>query len=116
MIVRRKVKTCRLDLTMVKNHSENRPNDEKYSTKLSRTLFIMIAVSLGFWLPSTVIFSVHSLCHRCVPIPLIYASTVLHLANSLVNPVIYSFRLPILREAVGKLKLKKKKTVQGIRN
>ena len=48
---------------MVKNHSENRPNDEKYSTKLSRTLFIMIAVSLGFWLPSTVIFSVHSLCH-----------------------------------------------------
>ena len=45
---------------MVKNHSENRPNDEKYSTKLSRTVFIMIAVSLGFWLPSTVIFSVHS--------------------------------------------------------
>ena len=66
MLVRRKVNTCRLDLTLVKNHSENRPNDEKYSTKLSRTLFIMIAVSLGFWLPSTVIFSVHSLCHRCV--------------------------------------------------
>ena len=107
LLVRRKVNTCRLDLTMVKNHSENRPNDEKYSTKLSRTLFIMIAVSLGFWLPSTVIFSVHSLCHRCVPIPLTYASTVLHLANSLVNPVIYSFRLPIFREAVGKLKLKK---------
>ena len=47
LIVRRKVKTCRLDLTMVKNHSENRPNDEKHSTKLSRTMFIMIAVSLG---------------------------------------------------------------------
>ena len=108
LIVRRKVNTCRLDPTMVKNHSENRPDGEKHSTKLSRTLFIMIAVSLGFWLPSTVIFSVHSLCHRCVPIPLIYASTVLHLANSLVNPVIYSFRLPIFREAVGKLKLKKK--------
>ena len=29
------------------------------------------------------------------------------MANSLVNPVIYSFRLPIFREAVGKLKLKK---------
>ena len=92
---------------MVKNHNENRPDGEKHSTKLSRTLFIMIAVSLGFWLPSTVIFSVHSLCHRYVPIPLIYASTVLHLANSLVNPVIYSFRMPIFREAVGKLKLKK---------
>lgn len=107
LIVRRKVNTCRLDPTMVKNHSENAPDGEKHGTKLSRTLFIMIAVSLGFWLPSSVIFSVHSLCHRCVPIPLIYASTVLHLANSLVNPVIYSFRMPIFREAVGKLKLEK---------
>ena len=41
-------------------------------------------------------------------IPVIYTFTVLHPANSLVNPVIYSFRLPIFREAVGKLKLKKK--------
>ena len=52
-------------------------------------------------------------------IPVIYTSTVLHPANSLVNPVIYSFRLPIFREAVGKVKLKIKKatkTVQGIRN
>ena len=103
--------TCRLDPTMVKNHSENGPDGEKHSTKLSRTLFIMIAVSLG---QSLSVASKHRnffcsqlLCHRCVPIPLIYASTVLHPANSLVNPVIYSFRLPIFREAVGKLKLKK---------
>ena len=107
LIVRRKRNTCRRYPTMVKNHCQNRPNGGKHSTKLPRTLFIMIAVSLGFWLPGTVFFSVHSLCHRCVPIPLIYASTVLHLANSLVNPVIYSFRMPIFREAVGKLKLKK---------
>ena len=95
---------------MVKNHSENRLNDEKYSTKLSRTLFIMIAVSLAWVLASKhrYFFCSQLSCHRCVPIPLIYASTVLRLANSLVNPVIYSFRLPIFREAVGKLKLKKK--------
>ena len=47
LIVRRKVNTWRLDPTMVKNHSENGPDGEKHSTKLSRTLFIMIAVSLG---------------------------------------------------------------------
>ena len=48
LIVRRKVNTCRLDPAMVKNHSKNRPNDEKHrSTKFSRTKFIMIAVSLG---------------------------------------------------------------------
>ena len=80
-----------------------------YSTKLSRTMFIMIAVSLGQSVASKHrnFFCSQLLCHRCVPIPLIYASTVLHLANSLVNPVIYSFRMPILREAVGKLKLNK---------
>ena len=80
-----------------------------YSTKLSRTMFIMIDVSLGQSVASKHrnFFCSQLLCHRCVPIPLIYASTVLHLANSLVNPVIYSFRMPILREAVCKLKLNK---------
>ena len=81
----------------------------------------MVAVSLGQSVASKhrIFFCSQLLCHRCVQIPLIYASTVLHLANSLVNPVIYSFRLPIFREAVGKVKLKIKKatkTVQGIRN
>ena len=109
LIVRRKRNTCRRYPTMVKNHCENRPNGGKHSTKLPRTLFIMIAVSLGQSVASKHrnFFCSQLLCHRCVPIPLIYASTVLHLANSLVNPVIYSFRLPIVREAVGKLKLKK---------
>ena len=53
-------------------------------------MFIMIAVSLGQSVASKHRnFSCSQLlCHRCVPIPLIYASTVLHLANSLVNPVI----------------------------
>ena len=108
LIVRRKRNTCRRYPTMVKNHCENRPNGGKHSTKLPRTLFIMIAVSLGQSVASKHRnFSCSQLlCHRCVPIPLIYASTVLHLANSLVNPVIYSFRLPIVREAVGKLNWK----------
>ena len=53
-------------------------------------MFIMIAVSLGQSVASKHrnFFCSQLLCHRCVPIPLIYASTVLHLANSLVNPVI----------------------------
>ena len=63
LIVRRKVNTCRLDPTMVKNYSENRPDGEKHSTKLSRTLFIIIAVSLGFCLPSNVFF----FCSQLMP-------------------------------------------------
>ena len=90
LIVRRKRNTCRRYPTMVKNHCENRPNGGKHSTKLPRTLFIMIAVSLGQSVASKHrnFFCSQLLCHRCVQIPLIYASTVLHLANSLVSPVI----------------------------
>ena len=72
-------------------------------------MFIMIAVSLGQSVASKHrnFFCSQLLCHRCVPIPLIYASTVLRLANSLVNPVIHWFRMSILREAVGIFKLNK---------
>ena len=100
-----------------KNYGAWKPKTKRYSYHNKQSpgkfsaMFIMIAVSLG---QSWSVASKHRIflcsqlsCHRCVPIPLIYASTVLHLANSLVNPVIYSFRLPIFREAVGKLKLKK---------
>ena len=75
LIVRRKRNTCRRYPTTVKNHCENRPNGGKHSTKLPRTLFIMIAVSLG---QSWSVASKHRIflcsqlsCHRCVPIPLI---------------------------------------------
>ena len=105
--IRRKL-TCRLNPAMDTAHNDNRQSPEEHNTKLSRTLFIMIAASLGFWLPSTVLFSVHVLCNKCLPINLIYTSTMLHSANSLVNPIIYSFRMPMFREALRRVRLRKR--------
>ena len=81
-----------------------------YSTKLSRTMFIMIAVSLGqSWSVASKhrIFSVHSFYAIDVSQYLLptllqyYAWPILSLILS------YRFRMSILREAVGKLKLNK---------
>ena len=98
---------CRLSPAIDVSHKDNRQRVAEHNTKLSRTLFIMIAASLGFWLPRSVPFSSHSLCIRCVPMPVVYTSTMLHLANSLVNPIIYSFRMPLFRGALKRIKLRK---------
>ena len=89
------------------SHNDNRQRVAEHNTKLSRTLFFMIAASLAFWLPSAVIFSTHSLCNGCLPITVVYTSITLHLANSLVNPIIYSFRMPVFRGALKRMKLRK---------
>ncbi|XP_078375721.1 adenosine receptor A3-like [Oculina patagonica] len=78
------------------------------SKKLSRTLFIVIAASLVFWLPGSVVYCIHFLCSRCVPTPLLHITAMLHVANSFVNPIIYSFRIPIFKETLKRFKLKKK--------
>ena len=40
----------------------NRQNASEQNTKLSRTLFIVIAVSLGCWIPGILVYPIHSLC------------------------------------------------------
>ena len=83
----------------------NRQNGSQKNAKLSRTLFIMITASLLFWIPSLVIRSTQYLCSACVPLLLYHISTMFRLANSLVNPIIYSFRIPMFREIFKRVKL-----------
>ena len=85
----------------------NRQNASEQNTKLSRTLFIVIAVSLGCWLPGVFVHSIDSLCSNCVPGPLTHLCAMLHLVNSLVNPIIYCFRIPIFRETLKRMKVQK---------
>ena len=73
----------------------NRQNAPDQRAKLARTMFIVIAASLICFLPSTVSYLIHYLCSKCVILPLSYVFNVLYLGNSLVNPIIYSFRIPI---------------------
>ena len=37
--------------------------------RLSRTIFVTIAVSLVFWIPAVVVYITRDLCHRCFPPP-----------------------------------------------
>ena len=82
-----------------------RKKEPQRNAELSRTLFIMITASLLFWVPGLVVHSSRYLCSECVPLPVCHIFTMFRLANSLVNPIIYSFRIPIFRETFKRVKL-----------
>ena len=90
------------------NGAHIRKNEPQQNAKLSRTLFIMITASLLFWVPSLVAFPIQYLCSECVPLHVYHIFTMFRLANSLVNPIIYSFRIPIFRETFKRVKPFKK--------
>ena len=83
----------------------NRQNGSEQNTKLSRTLFIMIAASLVCWIPAIVVYCMYFLCTECLPITLVYLTTTFRLANSLINPIIYSFRIPVYRQTLTRIKI-----------
>ena len=69
--------------------------------RMSRTFFIVIAVSLVFWLPAFVMFAIEELC-LCFSSVAVWFVIVLLSVNSMVNPVVYSFRMPIFQDALKK--------------
>jgi len=85
--------------------AHSKQNEQQQNAKLSRTLFIVIASSLLFWIPSIVLYSTHYVCFKCVPLLVVYISNLFRLANSLVNPIIYSFKVPMFRETFKPVKL-----------
>jgi len=85
--------------------TQSRENESQQNVKLSRTLFIVITASLLFWIPGIVINSTLNICLNCVPLPVFEILNIFRLANSLVNPIIYSFRIPMFRETLRRVKL-----------
>ena len=85
-----------------------RQNEQQKNAKLSRTLFLVIAASLIFWVPSIVVYCIHYRCSKCVPLLVFHICDLFRLANSLVNSIIYSFRIPMIRETFKRVKLCKK--------
>ena len=83
----------------------NRQNGSEQNTKLSRTLFIMIAASLVCWIPAIVVYCMYFLCTECLPITLVYLTTTFRLANSLINSIIYSCRIPVYRQTLTRIKI-----------
>ena len=69
--------------------------------RISRTFFIVVAVSLVFWLPAFVMFTIKEFCSCFSPLS-VWFVTVLLSVNSMVNPFVYSFRMPIFQDALKK--------------
>lgn len=82
-------------------------NDEEQNIKLSKTLFIVIAASCVCWLPSSVLYLIYAICKCVVTMTALYSATLFNIANSFVNPIIYSFKMPIFKELLKKLKPKR---------
>ena len=70
--------------------------------RLSKTFYIVVAVSLIFWLPSFVVYTINTFCLECISPTLLWFGNVLHLANSMVSPFVYSFRMKIFQDALKK--------------
>ena len=66
----------------------------------------MVGVSIAFWAPSVTVYTLGKLCVIVYPDFVNYIITMLHLSNSLVNPIIYSLRMPIFMKTFRQLKNK----------
>ena len=80
--------------------AHNREGAPEQIKKLSKTLCIVISTSLICWIPSVVLYCVRLLCPECIPFLVVRIFNLCRLANSLVNPIIYCFRIPMFREAL----------------
>ena len=84
----------------------NRGNLDEQNIKLTRTMFIVIAASFICWLPGAVLYFIYAFCDCPFPVTLLYSGTLFNIASSIVNPIIYNFRMAIFRETLKKFKLR----------
>ena len=79
--------------------------------RMSRTFFTVIAVSLVFWLPGCVMVLIKDFC-SCFSSKAVWLITVLMLGNSMVNPFVYSFSLPVFQDALKKFWRKHQRNIE----
>ena len=70
--------------------------------RLSKTFYIVIALSLFVWLPGFVVYTISAFCWQCFSPTILRIVNALHLTNSMVNPFIYSFRMKIFQDSLKK--------------
>ena len=74
----------------------------KHNVGLSKLLYIEVAVSLILWLPAFVVYTIKILCWKCFCTISLWLVNVLSLANFMVNPFVYSFRMQIFKNTLKK--------------
>ena len=86
-------------------------NSTEQNFRFSRTFFMVVAMSLVFWLPASTVYIIKEFCRKCFSQPVVSFVNVLHLANSMANPFVYSFRMPIFKYALRKCWRKRRQNI-----
>ena len=81
-------------------NSDQRRSMER-NVKLSKTVFLVIALSFACWVPAIFLYVIRDVfCKECIPAEVVCVGTVLHFANSLINPIAYTCRLSTFRKTL----------------
>ena len=80
-----------------------RQKTNEYENKLALTLFIVTITSLAAWLPFVIVNVLFVFSSVHLSFNFVYFSKVLHYGNSLVNPLVYSLRMPEFRKSVVRM-------------
>ena len=76
-------------------------NRQKQNRKLAKTLFIVTLLSLIAWLPFTVVYALRHDIDILSPGSILFdVMQFLQIGNSLINPVVYCFRMPEFRSTL----------------
>ncbi|CAH3159678.1 unnamed protein product [Porites evermanni] len=75
----------------------------KQNAKYSKTFFIVIGASVTLWAPSMTLYNINNLWLGLLPGFMNYVTNFLHVTNSLVNPIIYSFRIAVFKKTLKQL-------------
>ena len=73
------------------------------SAKYSKTFFIVIGASVTLWAPSMTLNNINNLWLGLLPGFMDYLTNFLHVTNSLVNRIIYSFRIAVFKKTLTQL-------------
>ena len=94
------------------NRSNTRNRFDANNARLSRTLFGVFAISFLLCLPSLVMLIAKAFCRKCFPRILGRSVLPLRLANSMVNPLVYSFKMPAFKCALGRLRRRWRQNIE----
>ena len=90
----------------------HRHRSREHNLRFLKTVFIAIASSLAFWMPAFVVYSTREFFQRCFTPLVFWLVDAMYLVNSMVNPLVYSLRMQIFKDAIPEKKTKNIRTVQ----
>ena len=77
----------------------NRQSTE-HNLRFSRTFFIVVVLSPVFWRPGFAVYTTRVFCLPCISPISMWIVKAFHFANSMVNPFVYSFRMPMFKDTL----------------